>query len=137
LNYNLWQSKKINAHGNFIQFLPIYAIASNVSEHRAENVIFSRLSGGMSASGTYRFIAGDFAENTRKNGEADPLDNVNIEFSLNKISIDEILRLHVEKGGDLIAVVKVDIEGGEAELFLGACEWLSKTAFLTIEIQID
>jgi len=134
LNYGLWQSKQINTHDKSTQFLPIYAIASNVSGYGTENVISSRLSGGVSASGTFRFIAVDSPENSPKSGDKASPENVNVEFSRNQISIDQILTLHTEKGADLIAVVKVDIEGGEEELFLGPCEWLSKTAFLTIEI---
>ena len=134
MNYDLWQSKRNRADDALIQYVPVYAIASCVSGRRSENFISSRLSGGVSASGTFRFIPGQFEESPCGNSREDELETVNVEFSPDQVSVDEIFRNQVEDCEKSTAVVKVDIEGGEEELFMGECEWLSKTAFLTVEI---
>jgi hypothetical protein len=134
LNYDLWRSKGIITKEESIHFLPIYAIASNVSGNGVANAVPSKLSGGVSASGIFRFISRDSAEKVRISSAEGQSECVDIEFSPNKISVDDILRNYVQKDVNIISVVKVDIEGGEEDLFLGPCEWLTRTAFLTVEI---
>ena len=133
LNYEHWQSKQTESRNDIVKFTPIYAIASNICEKNVSNVIPTRLEGGVSASGTFKFITHDSSKQAMSTEDGLKIEDPT-EFSREKISIDEIFKSYINGSSEGVAVVKVDIEGGEEELFQGPCEWLNRTAFLTVEI---
>lgn len=112
LNYELWKKKYL------IKFEPIYAIASDVSAVDVANVIATRLAGGLSASGTFKFVSYSQSCAALELSEDDS-QKLKLEFSNRKIAITEVFESYLEKNSSATAVVKVDIEGGRRSYFLG------------------
>ena len=114
-NFDLWG-------GIFskVEFSAVNAIASHSS-----NQVFSQaaslneLTGRNSASGTFRFTAD--GEGNQRN-LANLSCTVGIRDLIESISAEEQI------------VLKVDIEGGEEELFKGDNSWLRRVAFVTSEV---
>ena len=132
LNYNYWK-KNLNIGGVVRRLLPVYAIAS--SNPRQDFAIKpKRLKGGVSASGTFQFVKQPLSPETPgPNNEMSGTEN-EIEFSGIKVTIEEVLRERLGKAQEEAVIVKVDIEGGEEDLFSGPCDWMREAAFITIEI---
>jgi FkbM family methyltransferase len=133
LNYENWSTNVKFQNTKLTKFFPIYAIASNDSDNNVANVLATRLPGGLSASGTFKFVSGAQSVSQFENSE-NLQNNVVLEFAHQKISISDVFSTYLSNSSSAIAVVKMDIEGGEEELFLGKSDWLNRTAFLTVEI---
>lgn len=128
-NYELWsQAKSRGLDINKKYFEPIYAVASDKSENLSESLIISRLDGGVSLSGTFRFTEAVDGKKSLANSNL----TEHTTFSRRKICLNDLFEKNVNS--DEFAVLKVDIEGGEHELFRGDCSWLAKTVYLTVEI---
>lgn len=133
LNYEYWSKQSDFTKKKSIKFIPIYAIASNICVVDGANISVTRLSGGISASGTFKFVNLPQGSKLQDCSESDQPD-LKLEFSDHIISISEIFNSHLVNNSSVVAVVKIDIEGGEEHLFLEASDWLNHTAFLTAEI---
>lgn len=133
MNYEYWSKKTPFREENCIKFQPIYAIASDISASDVINISATRLTGGVSASGTFKFTSLQQDANLPTLLKNDP-QNPKLEFSNRKISLSEVFNTYLGDNPLATAVVKIDIEGGEEELFLGLSDWLNRTAFLTVEI---
>lgn len=130
MNYEYWsavlsdQEVDDQLPSGGVQFTPVYAIATN-SDNSADFKV-QRLPGGVSASGTFRFI--------EKHSNLEGVDTTTgVECATQKISIDKILAEISDSMSEYV-VVKVDIEGGEEMLFDAAADWMSRTVFLTVEL---
>lgn len=133
LNYNYWQENLDIDNKNVRRLVPIYAVASNDSV-RKFTVTPKRLTGGISASGTFQFVKRPLSPETRSlNNEMSIVEN-EIVFSSENVTIEDVLRQYLGKNQEGVAIVKVDIEGGEEDLFSGPCDWMRETAFLTVEV---
>lgn len=133
LNYGHWASIALPQDIEMASFSPIYAIASNITDDNVTDIQATRLPGGLSASGTFKFVS--CVHDTNKNGKIDNQQTSPVtEFAHRKICISDIFAEYLKGNLLATAVVKIDIEGGEEELFLGMSEWLTRTAFLTVEI---
>ncbi|MDH7944940.1 FkbM family methyltransferase [Pseudohongiella sp. SYSU M77423] len=128
-NYGLWSGNQNIRDGNPpAVFQSVYAVASNISEDLSDSIGISRLAEGVSASGTFRFTDANSDESVTASNLAES----QTVFSRRKVNMKELYDTYL--GANEFAVLKVDIEGGENELFKGDCEWLEKTVYLTIEI---
>jgi len=119
-NYEFWQK---TYHPNS-RFIPFFKIASSKILDK-DSISFSRIEGGKSSSGTFNI-------STSSNNSSNKESCSDIIFSKETISINEIFDKFLPLNS--YGVVKVDIEGGEGFLFEESLNWLSKTAFLTIEM---
>ena len=130
-NYDLWNSELFFNHNEVKKsFHSVYAIASDVTEELVAGTGISKLPGGISASGTFRFI--DTCSDRRDIAHLDDGANTRYEFAARKVSVENLFSRWSSE--ESLAIVKVDIEGGEDELFLGNCKWLDRTVFLTVEV---
>jgi|GEM_PF-1461857 len=130
MNYEYWtgafNNKRIddNSRDKEVLFIPYYAIASNCDTSAAFDV--KRLQGGISASGTFRFV--------EKSVDSNEICTVShVECSSRNISLNTIFSENAPSVQDS-AIVKVDIEGGEDVLFVSGTDWMNKTLLLTVEL---
>lgn len=109
-NFKLW-----GAQYQDITFVPKNMIAS--SESDVSHTI-TKLSddANLTASGTFRFERNNASETGVK---------------VKSIAVQNLLK---EYSSEQLAIVKIDIEGGEYELFEKNCDWLNQVVFMTIEL---
>lgn len=126
-NYKLWEETlpHLNGYSKSITFSPVYAIATSNNVNQTFSI--GKLPGGLSASGTFTF-----SQTQDIHDQSSVPENSQVQFSNDTVSLNSIFDNHLDSGH--YAVVKVDIEGGESELFSDTASWLSKTVFMTAEI---
>lgn len=113
-NFSLWSEKRTEI------FEAIYGIATNSET----SVLYQakKLPGGLSASGIFMF---------EKDGPGKAnVSAINIEFGPPTSLIDVINNIQLCER----IVMKIDIEGGEEDLFSGDPFWMQRVAFITIEV---
>jgi FkbM family methyltransferase len=132
-NYAIWaeESAKFNEDSRK-RYFPIYAVASDSSELESSSVEAAKLPAGVSASGIFQFREKEIDINEHICPK-ERSEHTKLRFSNRKVSMAELFDTHLEQDVGL-AVVKVDIEGGEEYLFRGPSNWMDKTIFLTVEI---
>lgn len=127
-NMNYWSQANQPLYSKKI--FSLYAIASCTAEKNAGKILAKRLPGGLSASGTFTFNA-NLTQEYQSEFESN-FEDTGIVCSKIKVSMNDLFNEHTNSSD--IGIVKIDIEGGEEELFSQNTEWLSNTAFMTIEI---
>jgi hypothetical protein len=129
-NYRLWESAMVTASSHERMYRAIYAIASASAGAYDSARGISRLPGGTSASGIFSFLGGlDSGINQR---DAELGEIALIQHSNSRTCVSDILKNYPTRA--MRVVVKVDIEGGEEDLFSGNTDWLEQTVFLTVEV---
>jgi len=113
-NFNLWSNCQE------VIFEAIYGIASTSETLEAYQA--KKLPGGLSASGTFMFEKKSLGNNSTPEVEINFGPPINISEAISKISSNERI------------IMKVDIEGGEEELFEGDASWMQRIAFITVEV---
>ena len=120
-NYKVLQANCIEWRQAFpgVEFVPIQAVVTNDPSRVFVRESLHDIDEALTASGTFRFIP--------KEENAEVVSVIVPSISMNEI-IDEL-----EPNIDNV-VCKIDIEGGELDLFSGNTEWLKRVAYLTMEV---
>jgi len=113
-NFNLWSDLRE------VNFEAIYGIAT--ASQTVEAYQAKKLPGGLSVSGTFMF--------ERKTLDNPTTPTLDIIFGP-PINISNLI-MNIPSNERII--MKIDIEGGEQELFEGDSSWMQRIAFITVEV---
>ena len=115
-NYLLWEEKFKS-----INFYSIFAAASSEDGISFNsNFALSNTNSEYTASGT--FIFNPDRDSTNNSSNIDSVDSVSLDYIINKYCGNEKI------------ICKIDIEGGEKDLFQKNNKWLKNIAFIAIEV---